>query len=153
MKALEAKVGAVNRANDAANRWGPVLRESVRPFVGAQVVKKAGGLLDKVKKALPTLPNDAWLQVYRHVSDYSLAWTFKSCVMIGETHGCLYHEVTVYVGKLSHGVLTELESSEFKGRTDYTVDEVLQKRAAYESAKKAADDARSNLHPFGEYDR
>lgn len=149
---LVAKVKAVNRANEEASKMFPLLAESLKPFLGKQVIKKEGGLLEKVKKVLPALPNDVRLQVFRHTLSCSLAWTVKTCEMIGQTHTCLYHEVTVYVGELDRGVLVRFESHPFNGRTDYTAEEVESLRAQYAAAKKLADIARNNLHPFGEYD-
>ena len=62
------------------------------------------------------------------------------------------HEVTIYVGDLNGSVLTSI-SPPFEGRADYTAEEVVEKRAKYEKAKKLADAARSDLSPFGENDR
>ena len=148
---LNAKVKAVNTAHAVANEWFPKLREYFAPFVGKQVFKKEGGFLEKVKKGMPKFPNDTKVMIYRHTYDYSLAFTVKTCEMCSQ-HGCLYFDVTFYVGTLDHGVLTKLADTENKFRTDFTAAEVTQKRAAYEAAKKLADTARSNLYPFGEMD-
>lgn len=152
--AAVAKVNAVNRANKYANYIYPLLREVFAPLVGQQVVKVNGDLLAKFEKlvSLHTPKNSGGLQVYRHRSDYSLAWVVKTCEMIQGTHSCVYHEVVVYIGNLRGQILTEL-CTPFQGRTDYTVSEVEENRKAYEAAKKAANEAQSKLWPFDEYDR
>jgi hypothetical protein len=147
---LRAKVAAVNRAHKYAIEIQPELIAIFAPFVG-QKVMKIGGLMEKFKKLLPEFPNTVPLSVYRHVSDYSLAWTVKTCESYGE-HSCLYYEVTVYIGDLHHGVLTKVSNQSYEFRTDYTKQEIEEKRQQYQKAKRAADDARNNLYPFGESD-
>ena len=146
---LALKVQAVNAANAYANGLAPCLAEIFAPLVGQKVTKADGTLLAKVAKLLPKLPNTVALSVHRYESDYSLAFKVKACAWT-EGANC-YHETMVYVVDLRNGVLTGM-CKQYMHRTDYTADEVRAKRAAYEAAKKAADDARSDLHPFGEYD-
>ena len=62
---------------------------------------------------------------------------------------CLYHEVTVQIGTLNHGVLESI-TSPFTGRTDWTLEEIEKKRETFRAADKALSDARSALYPFGE---
>lgn len=151
--ALAAKVAAVNSANAYANEIFPLLVIALAPFVGQQVEKAAGGLLEKVKRVLPLFPNTVALSVYRNLSNYSLAWTVRTCAGYGE-HSCVYHETTVYIAKLSGGVLEPWDGAPFEPfRTDYTEAEVLTLRAANEAAKRAASAAASALYPFGEWDR
>ena len=145
----EAHVRAVNMANAAAIELYPKLAELFRPLVGTKIEKVDGTLLAKIAMTLPEFPCTPALHVYKHTSNYSLAWSVKTCVSIPGY--CVYYEATVYVGNMRNGVLTEL-SKPFSARTDYTADEVIQKRDVYEKAKQAADDARSDLFPFGERD-
>lgn len=148
---LAAKVKAVNRANGIAHELFPVLTAIFAPLVGKQIIKATGGLLAKYEKLLPEFPNTGYLRVYRHQSEYSLAWTVNTSEH-DSINTVLYHEVTFYVGELRGGVLERLSPHPFVGRTDYTEHEIQEKRARYEAAKKAADEARSDLYPFGEYD-
>lgn len=150
--ALAAKVKAVNKANAEAAKLLPKLVEIFRPLVGQQVLKAAGGLLLKVEKVLPEFPDTHGLMVYRHSSNYNLAWTVKTCENIEGTHGCLYHEVTIYVGNLNGCVLTDLNTTQMELRTDYTVEEIEAARKKYEEVRRIADEARSALYPFGEHD-
>lgn len=149
---LTAKVAAVNRANEYAARLYAVLAERFAPLVGQKILKVDGGLLGKYAGLVPELPSEPSIHVYRHSSDYSLAWTVKTCEFM-PPHSCMYHEVTVYVGDLRGQTLEKMTLHPFSGRTDYSVEEIMGKRAAYESAKRVADELRGDLYPFGEYDQ
>lgn len=154
---LAAKVRAVNRAHEYANKLYPWLVEKFAPLVGQKILKQDGSLLAKYADLVPELPSTHNLHVYRHHSDYSLAWTVKTSEPESGDgsgpHTVLYYEVTFYVGDLRGQTLEKLTVHQFTARTDYTAAEVAGKREAYEKAKQAADDARSALYPFGEYDR
>jgi len=148
---LTAKVAAVNRANEYAARLYAALVEKFGPLVGQKILKADGTLLAKYAGLVPDLPCSPDLHVYRHSSDYSLAWTVKT--WIGLSHSCMYHEVTVYVGDLRGATLDKMTVHPFTGRTDYSVEEITAKRLSAESAKRVADELRSDLYPFGEEDR
>ena len=150
-KTLESRVKAVNRAGEYANTLHSSLVEKFRPLLGLKIVKADGSLLAKYAHLVKDLPHKAELTVYRHHSVYSLAWTVKTCESI-EDCGCVYHEVTVYVGNLRGDTLTELSEPQ-NYRTDYTAEEVEAKREAYRKAKEVAENALSALYPFGEFDR
>ncbi len=112
--------------------------------------------MEKIQHLVPKLGNDK-IQVYRHKSDYSLAW----CVKTSEpdsgdpkgNHTVLYWEVTVYIGDLAGAIFTRI-NSEFTGdtRTDYTAEEIENKRKILTAAKTALSSAESALFPFGEYE-
>ncbi len=150
--ALAAKVAAVNAANAYANELRPALVAALVPFIGSKVLKVTGELLEKVKAALPDFSHTVSFSIYRHRSNYSLAWTVKTCELYGE-HSCIYHETTVYVCDLDNGVAKPLTGTVSTFRTDYTEREVFDLRAACSAAKQAARTAESALFPFGEYDR
>lgn len=161
--ALEAKVAAVNLANQVAVELFPKLKAALEPFVGSQVYKADGDLMKKVESALPELPrrdlvlngsNAANVHVFRGRSDYSLYWTVKtSCNYPSGNSGAraTYHEVSVYVGNVRGQILESLYES-FTPEPKYTVEGVQAARVAYAEAKKKADAAKSALGPFGEYD-
>jgi len=154
-KVLEARVRGVNAAHAYALQLCPVLRERFAPLVGQKVLKNDGTLMAKYTNLLPEFPYSHRLHVYKHTSEYSLAWTVKTCevdVVEGTGHA-YYYETTVYVGDLSNGVLTKITPHPYTGRTDHTVEGVVAVREEFEAARKVFDDARSALHPFGEYDR
>lgn len=154
---LQGRVKAVNRANDYANKLYVALRAIFEPLVGQQVTKKDGTLLAKIQKLMPELPSTHNLHVYRYSSEYSLVWVVKTSEPDDGSdgsgpHTVTYHETSVYVADLKSGVVGRIyDPPNF--RTDYKLEDVLALRAKYEQAKKLADDARSALHPFGEYDR
>jgi len=148
--ALKARVVAVNRCHAEAKRVFAEMVAVFTPLVGQKLDKADGGFLEKIKKLLPATPNTPRLQVYRGSSSYSLYFVVKTCeVCDGHGH---YHEIGVYVGNMENGVLTSMYEN-FSARDDYTVEDVLQKRADYRAAKAVFDKAQSALHPFGEHDR
>lgn len=156
---LEAKVAAVNAANKAANELYDSLVEVFRPLVGQKILKADGSLMAKVQKLMPSLPDtrsgSSILYAYRHASAYSLAWTVKACESSeGKYEDCQYanyHETTVYVGKITGDVLTDIEPPP-NFPTQYDARTVTLARENYHKAKAAADAAYSKLHPFGEHD-
>lgn len=149
---LAARVKAVNRANAYAHSLFERLSDVFRPLVSETVLKVDGQFLKRVQALMPDLPHGHDLMVYRYTSDYSLMWVVKTCESVAAKEHVVYHETSVCVGKISGAVLTELYDS-FGARTDYEASEVEAARERYAAAKKAADDALSALHPFGEYDR
>jgi hypothetical protein len=151
-KTLEAKVKAVNRANEYAAQLYPTLANFFWPYTGVPITKDDGSLLKKVAKFLPPFRHDSGLMVYRLTSGYHLAWVVKTNEQIEGAQCCVYHETTIYVGKVEGNVLTEIMPWPNQKLT-YTVDEVIEARRQYEAAKKAADEARNALWPFGETDR
>jgi hypothetical protein len=153
---LEAKVAAVNAAHSYALTLYTTLRPVLEPFVGQQIEKADGGLLQKVAKLLPELPYTHNLAVIRNSSTYSLIWSVKACESYpsssGDTNFAVYHEISVYVGHMEGNKLVSFyDPPDFK--TGYTVKEVEALRAAYRKAKNAADAALSAIQHFGEYDR
>lgn len=147
-----SKLEAVNSGHAYANELYHKIRKVFEPFVGQQIDKAAGGLMAKVQKHFDALdlPCTPSISVHRYGSEYSLVYIVKTCKDF-EGHA-FYHETSVYVGHTRHGVLTSFyDPPNFK--TDYKVEDVIAAREKYKLAKKASDEAFSNLHPFGEYDR
>lgn len=153
---LEAKVKAVNRAHAHAVKLYDALVAVFTPLVGCKILKADNTLLQSVQKGMPDLGGDARsLRVYRNQSNYSLAWTVNASENFVGGNGCLYYEISVYVGDLDGQVLTKIMDPANQGfrRTDYTAAEVAGKRDVFEKAKKVMEDAKSDLWPFGENDR
>lgn len=151
--ALNAKVKAVNHAHEVAHEVYRRFREALQPYLGQNVTKKDGTLLKKVADKMPEFPHQHDLMVYRNSSDYTLSWTVKTNEHIEGTHGCLYYERTVYIADIRDGVIEKFYD-DFEARTDYTADEIKEKRAAFDKAEKALQEAKSALWPFAErYDR
>ena len=147
---LAAKVKATNKANQTAIELYPKLVAVFRPLIGQKIVKIDGSLLTKIADLLPPLPNDHDLRVYRNRSEYTLSWIVNASEQVND-HSCTYAEIGLYIGDLNGNVLTKIYD-EPQLRANYTVTEVEAQRAAYWSAQKVADAAKSALHPFGEYD-
>ena len=149
---LEARVRGVNRANAFANELYPKLVALFTPLIGQKILKADGTLLAKIQKQVDDLGvlGRHEPHVYRYNSPYSLVYTVKTCE---DCNGhAYYYETSVYVAHLDNGVLTGLYDQDLR-QTNYSADKVIAAREAYEKAKKAADEAQSALHPFGEYDR
>lgn len=147
---LSAKVEAVNLANKTANEIYPVLADIFRPLIGQNITKNDGTLLARVVKLLPEFINTHNVTVYGKTSKhgYSLSFTVKTCINYGD-HTCTYHEVGVYIGNMSNGVLTGMMDVDIR-KTDYTVEEVKRLREAARKAQDAYHEARSACGIFGE---
>lgn len=150
---LSARVKAVNRANECAKQLYPVLREVFEPLVGQKVLTADGSLMKRIKDKLPELPNTGRLSVHFNCGTigHLVGFTINTCENV-PPHFCTYHNIGLYIGWVRDGILTEL-AEPFDGRTDWTAEEVLQAREEYKAAQKAAEQAKSKLGPFGEYDR
>lgn len=153
MTKLEARCKAVNACHEAAHEWYEKLMAAFAPFVGQPVETVAGPLRANVKKVVDALdlPNTAKLQVFRSPDVYSLRYTVKTCVSDSNGHA-YYHSVSLYLYNLSGTMLGEPYPSKFVGRFDYTPESVTIRRETYRKLKEAADVAKNDLGPFGEYD-
>ena len=152
MTPLEAKVTAANKTRTCAKAVFHLLAPIFLPFVGQKILKKEGGLLKKLYDMVEqlNLSSEQSLSIYRYSSSYSLAWTVQSCVIDEKGHA-RYDSVTVYIGKLDHGTLVEMEKPpSFK--TDFTVEQVLKGREELKKAKELVSKAEEKIYPFGEYD-
>lgn len=146
---LKAKVRAVNRANEYAAKLYQEMVAIFRPLVGQKIAKKDGTLLARIEKLLPDLPfRQGSIRVTKH--GVGLAWDVQTCESYDDT-SCLYHQVCVYVGRTRDGVLTEIVPANER-RSDFTAEEVEEKREIFRQAEQAMRDARSALDPFGEND-
>ena len=155
--ALEAKVAARNQVNALANQLSPSILEALKPFIGTKCFNLGAAMSQKLRKALPELPNTVEASAYYTTGHgYSLAVVFKTSTMYPGRFGdhCVasYAEETVYL------VDIELKSMARKlydfepRRTDYTANEVLAARAELKTAKDAVSRAQSKLYHFGEHD-
>jgi hypothetical protein len=149
-KGLTAKVIAVNRVNTVANDLYPKLVEAFKPYVGQKLFKAAGGFLKKIEEIVPSLEYPE-MQVYRHNSEYNIAWTVKTSEQDGDSTS-LYYSTTIYIGNVSNGVLTDIMSRD-ETRTDFTVEEIQGKQRVLQAAQDAYNKAKSALFPFEERDR
>jgi hypothetical protein len=155
-KILDARIKAVNAANDYANGLFDELSPIFAKLVGQKVFKIDGEWLEKHKSILPVFAktwNDVSIHVYRASSRYSLGWTVKACANIDGGCGCVYHETSVYIANIDGQNLSSMYDKPNQHKTDYTAEDVTAKRETYKRLKKLADEAQSALHPFGEYDR
>jgi len=139
---LEAMVKATNNANAYAERLALAMRDAFAKFVGQQVLKVDGKLMKKCEVPMPDHAPAG--NTYFLSSDYSLVWVVKTCENIEGADSCVYFDTSVYVGDIDNRVLTEL-CTPFTGRSDYTVEEVLRKRAALEKAYQVHQAAKSDL--------
>lgn len=145
---LKAKVIAVNFANDYANKLFPKLHAIFAPLIGQTLTKNDGSLMAKYVKLLPELPCTPRLNVYRTSGTGWLDWTVKTCQNIEGGTSCVYHETLVSVGRLERGVLVALQEP-MSRRTDYTVEEILAKRAEAARLEGLWREARNACEPFG----
>jgi len=146
---LEAKVKAVNLANQAANSWKPALVNFFKAYVGKKIFKANGGLMASVADKMPQLADLNGVSFYGNNSQYSLWYVAKSCVSYAQS--CIYYEVGMRIGDMENGVLKgvyEFDPAKDAWREDFSADEVIAKMKAVEEAEKALDAAKGNLYPF-----
>lgn len=150
---LHARVVAVNRANDIANKLYPKLRAFFDGLAGQKVIKTDGSFLESIKKQLPELPQGPGLQVFR---DSRSSYSINFVVRVWEQHneGGYYHEVSLYVANLTGQICKAWTGAEWENhRTDWTPEEVQGARKQVDAARQILRARESKLGPFGEYDR
>lgn len=150
---LSATVEATNLANRFAIQIRPTLIEFYAQYLNKKVVKADGSL---IKKIYDHKFSHMGFNLYRIHSQYSIDYEVK--VDVHYSSSCVvYRSTTVHVGTLDRdtGVLVKIADliDVPKLRTNYTVEEVLQKREVLRKAQNVLDEAKSALFPFGEYDR
>lgn len=145
---LQVQIDAVNQAHQYAPELYAKLAKVFTDLVGKKILKADGQFIASVREMLPDLPNQFDLSVYRRVDDYSLRWTIKTCQNTEKfTH---YYEYTVYVGKLSKGVLTAIEPF-VAPKCDYREEDIVAARKRVQDAEKAISEAKMALYPFDRY--
>lgn len=148
LAAVTAQVSAVNLANDCANKVYEELTKFFTPYVGKKILNADGTFVARIK--IPDLPNTGNITVCRRVDNSSfLAWR----VSYSAPNISICHDVNVCIGTYgSRELILFLESiSPPFGdghRTNYTVEEVLEKRKRYRDADNARSKALSELRPF-----
>lgn len=156
MTRLEARVKAVNKSHAYAIKLHEALSEFFKGYVGKKITKADKRLLKRIEDAMPDFPQEDGVHVYFNESDYFLAWGVRAWETYPDPRDpehprSMSEETSVYVGRMRNGTLVEMSPTPDL-RTDYTVEEVNEKRAAFKQARDAFDEARSALRPFGEHD-
>jgi hypothetical protein len=157
---LKARVDARNRANYVANVWHPKLAEAFAPFVGKKIKLQEGGLTKAASAAVAALdlPNGAALRLRVRAEHYWLscevsAWeSLPTADSTGYRDGFTEKE-TINIGNIASCVLTKLAEPKTDRRTDFTVDEIVEKHRKADELRRLAREAESNLYPFGDCDR
>lgn len=161
--ATTAKVAAVNNAHAYGAKLYAVLAEFFRPYVGQKIENADGSIPVRIKKLMPAFPDadlpEYRLMVHRHLSNYSLAWTIRTCEQspppswsnpaLGAYPTSHSYDVTVYVGNMRNGVLSDIYKAP-DHRWDYTPEGVLAARQALRAAQEKVSEAKAALWPFGE---
>lgn len=154
--ALEAKVAARNQVNELANRLSPAIFEALKPFIGTKCFNQGAAISQKLRKALPELPNTVEASArYTTGHGYDLSVIFKTSTMYpdrwGQHHCASYAEETVYLVEIQGTIAEKLYEFQ-RRRTDFTADEVKTARAELKEAQGAVSRAQSKLYLFGEHD-
>jgi len=151
---LETRVKGVNNAHKYGNELYRILVKVFKPFIGQKVIKKTGGLIQKVQRAIDSLnlPCSVPIQVYRNsFSDYSLSYVVKTCETLNQR--AYYYEVSIYIGNIENGILKDIDYPFPNFKTDYKAETIRENRKIYKELQEKADKAKSNLFPFDTYDR
>jgi hypothetical protein len=155
-RALPQQVEARNRLNAKANELAPLLQEVLKPYIGSKVIKatpcrnwtkKVAEALDKVTPDLPSLYS--YLHGYRltyNIYDYSvyvdLDTTYRN---VGEGVG--YLKVEFCLCSLNGDHLSAVEPITER-RTDYTVQELTEKRTKLLELEQQVSELKSELQEF-----
>ena len=153
---LEAKVGARNQVNRAAQSFYPAAIEALRPFIGQKVLNQGHVKSAKLVAALSKFPNTPALYIHYSANAYGISMEVKVCVSFENCFGghgsACYAEQSVFLGKIENHVLTKLLPAPTELRTDYTVEEIIQYRNELAEARKAMHRAEHKICHFGEHD-
>ena len=154
---LRARVKATNASHALAIQLRKMFKDALKPFVGCKVIKADSCLTKQVEEVVSPILRAAYrpsINLCRHTNKHSLMWTVRVSVNEEGGHGCQSHEACIYVGELSGQVLSRINDDPTNlERTDYTADEIIQKRAEHKRLEELASAAKSALESFGEYDR
>lgn len=151
MSILAARIKAKNRANIKAAEIQPQLRAIAESLIGENITKKDGSLLKKYQNTFPAF-RDGDVRVTMSLSRYSLLFETYASENIEGMAASTSERATLYVAHMNNGVVERLYD-ETAFRTDYTVEEIQEKRRLYQEAERAKDKALSALDVFGTYDR
>jgi hypothetical protein len=143
-----AMIKAVNRCHTEAMKLQEQLQAIFAPLVGTKILKVNGQLLAKVEALLPIFPHDRWIYIGHSSSAHTLSWSIKITELLESRDSSVNYGVSVYIGNLSGTSLKDVSFDIPTYRTDWTEQELLEKRAAYKVARNAKDEARSACHPF-----
>ena len=154
MLSLEARVASVDRANQYANQVYDILTKIFAPFVGQKIRKKDGTLLEKVKDAFGDFEfvTGNYLSARMLDNKHSLGYLIQAGTMADD--GKMYwHECPVYIGHTNEAILTDIDPTFVKYKTDYNYRNIQKLRETFWEKEKEYLKARENLYPFGENDR
>ena len=153
---LEAKVGARNQVNRAAQSFYPAAIEALRPFIGQKVLNQGHVKSAKLVAALPKFSDTPAISVYFKTGAYGISMEVKVCVSYenrsGEQGSACYAEQSIFLGEIYNHTLTKLSPAPTGLRTDYTVEEIVQARKELTAARNAMHHAEHKVCHFGEHD-
>ena len=153
---LEAKVGARNQVNRAAQSFYPAAIEALRPFIGQKVLNQGHVKSAKLVAALPKFSDTPAISVYFKTGAYGISMEVKVCVSFenryGEQSSACYAEQSIFLGEIDKHTLTKLCDAPTGLRTDYTVEEIFQARKELAAARTAMQHVEHKICCFGEHD-
>lgn len=147
---INAKVKARNRLNAEIFNIIPDVFTALAPFVGQKIVLASGGLSQKVKHALPKLPNTVGLSAHYNAGRYSFTVYIKTCEMVNDTT-CTYSDRNIYVADVNEaGELIRLHGSVLAKLhedypTTYSPERVAELEVEIRKAEKHLNSLRSEL--------
>lgn len=158
---LPQKVQAVNMCHKALCKYVPIVKDTLRPFIGQKIVKKDRQLTAKMKAIL-----DSVLKAERESKNihclyvkisYRTIWLVCS-VCVSDEQGTTYHEETVYIGDLNFDkqsfengdCLESIAVCTYDAKTDYTVEYVEQQNSAIQAMDIEIKSLQASIRPFVE---
>lgn len=168
-RALAQQVEARNRLNAKANELAALLQEALKPYIGSKVIKvtpytswtkKVAEALDKVTSDLPSFYSESGMRIlhgYRltyNIYDYSvyveLDTVYRNVRNVGESVGYLKVEFRLCSLNGDHLASQQLSAVEpiTERRTDYTVQELTEKRTKLLELEQEVRELKSELGEF-----
>jgi hypothetical protein len=150
-RALAQQVDARNRLNAKANELAPLLQEVLKPCIGSKVIKVTPyrswtkKVADELRKSTEELHECGYRLTY-NIYEYNVFATVDTTYRnVGETVG--YLEVEFCLCSLTGDRLSAVDPITER-RTDYTMEEVAEKRAKLLELEKQVNGLKSELREF-----
>lgn len=155
---LEKKVHAINEVQRLAILNFEHIVPILKTFIGQKILLASGDKSAKLKKALSFLDEQPkqfgtdyarlhWCML--DINTYSV-WMKVSCSFKDTDSSCFYEDVSIYIGKMENGILTEVETEAPKFET-YNVQDVKTLMNEKKQVEDQLSNLKSKLHKFDGY--
>lgn len=150
MQPLEIKVLLVNKYNEMANKYHPLVVKFLASFLNEKILKADGTFTKKVQTALDALNLPSSFDCSVNVRYLYGLWLSVRVAYNNNGHAHYKDNEIRISGVCPDGVLVELHDAYSDRKTDYRAEEIAEQRKEVAKLKKVYEEARNKLEPFGE---